>query len=101
MSDANIVFRSDDDDTIHALVAEGIGAAVIPWLTTTPVTNDLAAVPIAVPERVVGLAWHRERNLTEPARSFIEIATSVGSDLNREVERWQWRTSWFLSHDAA
>jgi len=86
VSDANIVFRSDDDDTIHALVAEGIGAAVIPWLSYNRQDDRLTAVPIAVPERVVGLAWHRERNLTSAARSFIDIATSVGADLNREVE---------------
>jgi DNA-binding transcriptional LysR family regulator len=86
VSDANIVFRSDDDDTIHALVAEGVGVAVIPWLSYNPHDERLAAVPVAVPERVVGLAWHRERNLTPPARSFIEIATSVGAELNREVE---------------
>jgi DNA-binding transcriptional LysR family regulator len=86
VSDANIVFRSDDDETIHALVAEGIGIAVVPWLSYNRHDDRLAAVPIAVPERVVGLAWHRERNLTAAARSFIEIATSVGEELNREVE---------------
>jgi DNA-binding transcriptional LysR family regulator len=86
VSDANIVFRSDDDDTIHALVAEGIGVAVIPRLSYNPHDERLAAVPIDVPERVVGLAWHRERNLTEAAHAFIEIATSVGSDLDGEVE---------------
>jgi DNA-binding transcriptional LysR family regulator len=84
VSDANIVFRSDDDDTIHALVAEGIGVAVIPWLSYNPHDERLTAVPIAVPERVVGLAWHRERNLTAAARTFIEIATAVGSELGRE-----------------
>jgi DNA-binding transcriptional LysR family regulator len=94
VSDANIVFRSDDDDTIRALVAEGIGAAVIPWLSYNPRDERLAAVPIAVPERVVGLAWHRERTLTAAAGSFIEIATTIGSDLNREVELWLERAEW-------
>ncbi len=88
VSDDNIVFRSDDNDTIHALVAEGIGVAVIPWLSYNRRDDRVAAVPIAVPERVVGLAWHRERNLTEAARSFIDVASSVGSGLNREIERW-------------
>jgi DNA-binding transcriptional LysR family regulator len=88
VSDANIVFRSDDNDTIHALVAEEIGVAVIPWLSYNPRDDRVAAVPIAVPERVVGLAWHRERNLTDAARSFIDVASSVGSELNHDVERW-------------
>jgi DNA-binding transcriptional LysR family regulator len=82
----NIVFRSDDDDTIHALVAEGIGAAVIPWLSYSPNDPRLVALPIAVPERVVALAWHAERNLTPAARSFIEIARSVGSALQGDVD---------------
>lgn len=81
----NIVFRSDDDETIHALVAEGIGAAVIPWLTYSPNDPRLVALPIAVPERVVALAWHAERNLTPIARSFIEIACSVGTALQADI----------------
>jgi DNA-binding transcriptional LysR family regulator len=82
----DIVFRSDDDETIHALVAEGIGAAVIPWLSYSPHDERLTALPIAVPERVVGLAWHAERTLTPVARSFIEIARSVGTALRGDVE---------------
>jgi DNA-binding transcriptional LysR family regulator len=82
----NIVFRSDDDETIHALVAEGIGAAVIPWLSYSPNDERLTALPIAVPERIVGLAWHAERSLTPVARSFIEIARSVGAALRSDVE---------------
>ena len=87
VSEANVVFRSDDDETIHALVAEGIGVAVIPWLSYRRHDERLTALPIALPERSVGLVWHSERELTPVARSFIEIAGTVGAELQREIER--------------
>ena len=87
LSEANIVFRSDDDETIHALVAEGIGVAILPWLSFNHRDDRLTAIPIAVPERGVGLAWHSERELTAAARAFVEIAQGTGAALHEEIER--------------
>lgn len=84
---SNIVFRSDDDETIHALVAEGVGVAVIPWLSFDHHDDRLAAVRIAgVASRGVGLAWHRDRYLTPAARQFIAIAESGSAQLQRDLE---------------
>jgi DNA-binding transcriptional LysR family regulator len=84
---SDIVFRSDDDATIHALVAEGVGVAVIPWLSFDRHDERLRAVPLArVPARGVGIAWHRDRYLAPAARQFAEIAQFVSAELQAGLE---------------
>jgi len=63
-----IVFRSDDNGTIHELVAAGVGAALVPLLTVDP--NHDGTV-------VIGLAWHRDRYRSPAARAFVDLAAEV------------------------
>lgn len=71
-----VVFRSDDNRTVQALVAAGMGAALVPRLTVEPTDASVAMVDLAdrVPARVIALAWHRDRRQTPAAEAFVEAA---------------------------
>jgi len=73
----NVVFRTDLDDTVRALVAAGVGAGLLPTFGVAPddlaiATHTLHAVPLAQP---IALLWHRERVLSPAAD---ELRTLVG-----------------------
>jgi DNA-binding transcriptional LysR family regulator len=70
-----VVFRSDDNPTIHGFVAAGLGAAIIPRLSTDPDNRATVALPIAggLPPRVIGMAWHRDRYQLPAANAFVEL----------------------------
>jgi DNA-binding transcriptional LysR family regulator len=82
----NFVFRSDHNQTVQALVASGVGAALVPRLTMDPedTTTTLIELP-KLPPRVIALAWHRDRYRTPAAHAFVETAESVTAELEREV----------------
>jgi molybdate transport repressor ModE-like protein len=74
----DFVFRSDDNGTVQAMVATGLGIAVVPRLTVD--VNDPATVAIPLPAiapRQIGLAWHRDRYRTPATRAFAELALDV------------------------
>jgi DNA-binding transcriptional LysR family regulator len=79
----SIVFRSDDNGTIRGLVAGGACAGLIPGLAVDPADPQIAAIPVGdlVPARMIGLVWHRDRELAECAASFIEEARTVSATL--------------------
>ncbi len=81
-----IVFRSDDNGTIHGLVAAGFGAALIPRLAVDPLRDDTRALPLAarIPPRLIGLAWHRDRYRHPAAEAFAAIATAVGAAFDED-----------------
>jgi DNA-binding transcriptional LysR family regulator len=74
-----VVFRSDDNGTIHGLVAAGFGAALIPRLGVDPAHPGTRALELAVrvPPRLVGLAWHRDRYRLPAQEAFVTTATEV------------------------
>ncbi len=81
-----VVFRSDDNGTIHGLVAAGFGVAVLPRLAVVPNRAGVVALEIASPitPRIVGLAWHRERYRSAAADAFVETAQRVCADLGED-----------------
>jgi molybdate transport repressor ModE-like protein len=81
----DFVFRSDHNQTVQALVAAGVGSALVPRLTMDP--DDPTTVMIEMPKlppRVIALAWHRDRYRTPAARAFVETAESVTAELESE-----------------
>lgn len=75
-----IRFRSHDNGTMLGLVAEGVGAAVISWLSVDPFRTGVRAVPLAgVQPRVVGIAWHRDRHRITATDSFIRNAREAAA----------------------
>jgi DNA-binding transcriptional LysR family regulator len=79
------VFRSDHNQTVQALVASGVGCALVPRLTMDPEdeTTELIDLP-KVPPRLIAFAWHRDRYRAPAARAFVETAQEVCAQLELE-----------------
>ena len=82
----DFVFRSDHNQTVQALVASGVGSALVPRLTMDPddPTTELIELP-KLPPRVIALAWHRDRYRTPAAHAFVETAEEITAELEREA----------------
>jgi DNA-binding transcriptional LysR family regulator len=82
-----IIFRSDDNATLQALVGAGVGAAFMPRLTID--TDDEAVVIVDVsatlPPRLIGVAWHHDREQTPAATAFIDSAREICQHLDAEL----------------
>jgi DNA-binding transcriptional LysR family regulator len=72
-------FRSNDNPTVQALVAAGIGVAVMPELTVDAADPRIAVVDLghAVPPRIVAIAQHRDRYSSPAARAFVQTALEL------------------------
>jgi len=77
--DLNVVFRTDDNGTLAALVAEGLGAAIEPRLVVDPRDRDVKMLPFGsrIPPRTLVLAWHRDRYRSPAAQAFVELAREM------------------------
>jgi molybdate transport repressor ModE-like protein len=78
------VFHSDDNNTLHGLVAAGVGVALVPELCVDP--NDTRVVPLRVkpspPARTIALVWHRDRYRSPAAEAFVAAAREVCGELD-------------------
>lgn len=92
-AEANVVFRTDIDETTRGLVAAGVGAALLPSFA---VADDDPAIAVASledvePAQVVGLFWHEERLLSPAAIELramtIEVCGRLESARAPEDER--------------
>jgi DNA-binding transcriptional LysR family regulator len=74
-----IIFRSDDDATVRALVAAGVGVALVPRLSVEPGDLRVRAIPIvpSLPAREIHLGWLRSRSASPAIQAF--VAAAVGS----------------------
>ena len=72
----DIIFRSDDDATVRALVAAGVGAALIPRLSVEPGVERTRAIPIlpSLPAREISLAWLSARAPVPALQHFVDEA---------------------------
>ena len=77
------VFHSDENNTVHGLVAAGAGVGLMPKLAIDPNDARVVAVELGpkVPARRIGLAWHRDRYRSPAAIAFVELAQSVCAEL--------------------
>ena len=82
--DPTFVFRSDDNPTIQAFVAAGLGYAVLPRLTVDEDDPEVVVLPIAtpVPPRRLGLIWHADRKLPPSAGAFVDLAVEVCDEIS-------------------
>lgn len=70
-----VAFRSNDNGTILGLAAEGVGAAVISWMSVDPFRPGVRVRALAgVGPRIVGIAWHRDRYRLPAADAFVRLA---------------------------
>lgn len=73
-------FRSQDNGTMIGMVVEGLGSAVISWLSVDTSRAGVRVVPLTgVPPRVVGLAWHKDRYRTPAAEAFVRTARAAAA----------------------
>jgi DNA-binding transcriptional LysR family regulator len=79
--DLNVVFRTDDNGTLAALVAEGLGAAIEPRLVVDPRNRAVKMLPFGsrIPPRTIVLAWHRDRYRSQAAEAFVQLAQELAS----------------------
>jgi DNA-binding transcriptional LysR family regulator len=76
-------YRSDVNATVQAMVAAGVGAAIMPGLGVDPADTRSVAFDLSrdVPPRTLALTWHRDRHLTGPMRGFTQAAVDVFAGL--------------------
>jgi molybdate transport repressor ModE-like protein len=76
------VFRSDHNQTVQALVAAGVGSALVPRLTMDPADDSTVMIELPkFPPRVIALAWHRDRYRTPAALAFVDTAEEVSAEV--------------------
>jgi DNA-binding transcriptional LysR family regulator len=80
----NVIFKSDDNGTVQGVVAAGLGAALVPRLTVDETDREVAVVDLGgrVPDRIIGLAWHRDRFRTQAAEAFVDEAQALCAELS-------------------
>jgi DNA-binding transcriptional LysR family regulator len=78
-----VIFRSDDNGTVQGVVAAGLGAALVPRLTVDESDPSVAVIDLGarVPDRMIGIAWHRDRFRTEAAHAFVDEAQRLCAEL--------------------
>lgn len=79
----HIVFRSDDNGTVQAMVAAGVGVALVPRLAIEPNDSSIAVIDLdeRLPVRRIGIAWHRDRYRSPAMCAFIEAAQTLCREL--------------------
>jgi molybdate transport repressor ModE-like protein len=81
-----ITFRSNHNSTLLSLAAQGYAAAVLPAMALDAGRRGIVARPLdKVNPRIVGIAWHRDRPLSDAAAGFIRTAERVAAE-------WEART---------
>jgi DNA-binding transcriptional LysR family regulator len=80
------VFQSDHNQTVQALVAAGVGMALVPRLTMDAQDESTELIDLPkLPPRVIALAWHRDRYRTPAARAFVDTAQAVCAEVGTEA----------------
>jgi DNA-binding transcriptional LysR family regulator len=86
----NVIFRTDDNGTLGALVAEDLGVAIEPRLVVDPRDRAVRMLQFGsrIPPRTLVLAWHRDRYRSQAAQAFVELAREVAdpSTLRRKAK---------------
>src|SRR2546421_4502421 len=76
------VFLSDHNQTLQAMVASGVGNALVPQLTMDPEDDTTRLLELAkLPPRRISIAWHRDRYRAPAAQAFADTAQAVCGDL--------------------
>jgi DNA-binding transcriptional LysR family regulator len=81
------VMRSDENGTVHGLVAAGVGVGIVAQLAVNTNDERLVALELepAIPPRTIALAWHRDRYRQPAAEAFVELARNVCTELERQT----------------
>lgn len=79
--DPRFVYPSEDNATIQAIVAAGMGAALLPRLAveSSHVGHSVIELDAPVPPRVIALAWRHDRPMNSATRHFVDVARRVSA----------------------
>ncbi len=79
------VFRTNDNTAVAAMVDAGMGVAVLPLLCVDPASTRVRVHPLdpPIPDRVISLAWRRDRTLSPVAEEFRATAVEEAEILAR------------------
>jgi len=71
---------------VQGLVSAGVGIALVPRLTVDERDESVAILDLGgrVPDRVIAIAWHRDRYRSAAAEAFVEVAREVCAELSLE-----------------
>jgi DNA-binding transcriptional LysR family regulator len=77
------VFRTNDNTAVAAMVDAGMGVAVLPLLCVDPASTRVRVHPLdpPIPDRVISLAWRRDRTLSPIAEEFRVTAVEEAARL--------------------
>lgn len=80
-----IIFRSNDNGTVQAMVGAGLGVALAPLLAVDEMDPKIRVVSLVdpVPPRVLVVVWHRDRYRQPAVAAFVETAVAVASEISR------------------
>src|SRR5213078_4185369 len=80
-----IVFRSNDNGTVQAMVASGLGFALAPLLAVDENDPKVRLIELAepVPPRVLVVVWHRDRYRPPAGAAFVDTAIAVAASVER------------------
>jgi len=83
----DFVVSSDTNATIQALVAAGVGAAILPRLAAEPPHPGTVAIALdaLLPPARLAFMWHRERRDTPALQAFRKIAQTVCANLDERA----------------
>lgn len=80
-----IIFRSNDNGTVQAMVGAGLGVALAPLLAVDETDPRIRVTSLAepVPPRVLVVVWHRDRYRQPAVAAFVETAAAVAAEIER------------------
>lgn len=80
-------YRSESSASVKALVAAGVGVAILPGLVVDPLDPRLTLIPLdgVVRPRVLGAYWNRERRSVAVRDVFVEAAVAVAAEIGGSV----------------
>ena len=80
-----VVFRSNDNGTVQAMVASGLGFALAPLLAVDENDPKVRLIELAepVPPRVLVVVWHRDRYRPPAGAAFVDTAIAVAASVER------------------
>lgn len=88
-AEPTFVFRSEDNGTVQAMAAAGLGTALVPMLAVDMTDPSTVVIGTDLPSRRIALIWHRDRYRSPAADAFIEIAQGVCSEIGAELASWR------------
>ena len=82
-----VVLRAEDNHLLQGLAAQGVGATIMPLLAIDLERPDTIALDLRgqVPDRRIGLLWHRDRFRSPAAAAFVALARQHGAELAGRV----------------